>query len=93
MHQIDTMTGGIPRPGRGRRERARGGIRLTLEGWGHTVSAHWSELRARATFPRLPNTRAKAVCLAPARSLRLERRGATFQGIAPRGLPDSPGGL
>src|SRR6266404_7483769 len=27
-------------------------IRLTGGGWGHIVSAHWSEPRARATFPR-----------------------------------------
>ena len=30
------------------------GITLTLGGWGHTVSAHWLEPRAQATFPRLP---------------------------------------
>ena len=30
------------------------GITLTLDGWGHTVSAHWLEPRAQATFPRLP---------------------------------------
>src|SRR5258706_13644649 len=82
-----------PRDARDARRESRGGIRLTLGGWGHTVSAHWSEPRARATFSRLPITRANAVCLAPARSLRLEQRGATFQGIAPRGLPESPGGL
>lgn len=29
------------------------GIKLTLRGWGHTVSAHWLEPRAQATFPRL----------------------------------------
>ena len=30
------------------------GITLTLGWWGHTVSAHWLEPRAQATFPRLP---------------------------------------
>ena len=39
---------------------ARGGIRLTWGGWGHTVSAHWSEPRARALFPRLA-TRTNAI--------------------------------
>ena len=42
------------------RRESRGGIRLTLGGWGHTVSAHWSEPRARAPFPRLA-TRTNAV--------------------------------
>ncbi|SRR5712691_7209855 len=28
------------------------GITLTLGAWGHTVSAHWLEPRARATFSR-----------------------------------------
>ncbi len=29
-------------------------IRLTLGGWGHIVSAHWSEPRARTAFLWLP---------------------------------------
>ena len=37
---------------RAARRESRGGIRLTLRGRGHTVGAHWSEPRARATFPR-----------------------------------------
>src|SRR5258708_6119993 len=71
--------------------RWQGGIGLRLGGWGHTVSAHWPVVRAQALYSRLP-TRSIGVSLT-IRKPASERRGTTFQHIAPRGLPESPGGL
>src|SRR5260370_25256503 len=71
---------------------ARGGIRLTLGGWGHSVSAHWLEARARAPFSRLA-TRTNAISRTNRELRDLSDERATFKCVAPRGLPESPGGL
>src|SRR5260370_2002851 len=53
----------------------------------------WADPRAPSYYFQVTNTRASDVSQHPARSLRFERRGATFQSIAPQDLPVSPGGL
>src|SRR5260370_32971036 len=71
---------------------ARGGIRLTLGGWGHSVSAHWLEARARAPFSRLA-TRTNAISRTNRELRDLSDERATLKCVAPRGLPESPGGF